>query len=77
MENERFIENHIRATSRLGASIDETAEMTPTKITPIKLEIYAGKIDLLRSLGVRLKAVSELDTKLAHCRAEIHRKVAR
>ena len=77
MENKRFIENHVRTTSRLGASIDETAEMTPTATTPIKLEIYAGKIDLLRSLGVRLKAVAELETKLANCKSAIYGEAAR
>ena len=65
-----FLENHKRITERLGDSIDEMTEATVTKSTPIRIAILQGKIDVLRSLGVRLKAVDMLDEKLVECRKE-------
>ena len=73
MEIETLLANHKRITERLGNLIDETAQMFPTASTPFLLHGFRAQIDLLISLGIRLKAVAELETKLAACKAEIER----
>jgi hypothetical protein len=76
MGNEQFLANHKRITRHLGRVIDDVTHSQPVGSTPILLAVIEGKIDLLRSLGVRLKAVAELELKLAACKAEIGKEVA-
>lgn len=76
MEIEHVLQNHKRITDRLGNLIDETAQMVPTAMTPFLLHGFQMEIDLLRSLGIRMKAVEELEVKLAACKAEIAREAA-
>jgi len=76
MDNEQFITNHKRITERLGRVIDEVAQATPGGTTPILLAIIEAKVDVLRSLGIRLKAVAELETKLAAAKNEIAKEAA-
>jgi hypothetical protein len=76
MQIEHVLDNHKRITERLGNLIDETAQMMPTAMTPFLLHGFQMEIDLLRSLGVRLKTVAELETKLAACKAEIGKESA-
>jgi hypothetical protein len=76
MDNEQFITNHKRITERLGRVIDEVAQATPGGTTPILLAIIEAKVDVLRSLGIRLKAVAERVTKLAAAKNEIAKEAA-
>jgi hypothetical protein len=64
METEYVLANHERITDRIARRIDEQAQMEPTASTPILLAILEAKIDLLLSLGIRLKAVGKLHAKL-------------
>jgi hypothetical protein len=76
MEIETVISNHKRITRHLGRVIEDVTHAQPVGSTPILLAVIAGKIDLLRSLGVRIKAVTELEAKLAACKAEIGKEAA-
>ena len=71
MEIEHVLENHKRITRRLGRVIEDVTHAQPVGSTPILLAVIESKIDVLRSLGVRLKAVAELETKLAAAKNEI------
>jgi hypothetical protein len=71
MEIETVISNHKRITRHLGRVIEDVTHSQPVGSTPILLAVIEGKIDVLRSLGVRIKAVTELEAKLAACKAEI------
>jgi hypothetical protein len=46
-------------------------QMVPTASTPILLTILEAKVDLLLSLGIRLKAVGKLHAKLHLLKAEV------
>lgn len=71
MDKDTFLANHERETARLGRVIDELTHSTPTNLTPITVAIIEGKVDLLRSLGVRLKSVAELEMKMAAMKEEV------
>jgi hypothetical protein len=71
MENEHVLANHKRITDRLSCRIDEQMQMVPTASTPILLTILEAKVDLLLSLGIRLKAVGKLHAKLHLLKAEV------
>ena len=73
MEIEHVLENHKRITERLFSVIERESQIIPTQSTPILLAIIEGKIDVLRSLGICIKTVAELEAKLAACKAEIER----
>jgi len=76
MEIEHILENHTRITERLSRVIDEVAQATPGGTTPILLAIIDAKVDVLRSLGIRLKAVAELEAKLFAAKNEIAKESA-
>jgi len=76
MEIEHVLENHKHITERLSRVIDEVAQATPGGTTPILLAIIDAKVDVLRSLGVRLKAVAELEAKLFAAKNEIAKEAA-
>jgi hypothetical protein len=71
METESVLANHKRITDRLSCRIDEQMQMVPTASTPILLTILEAKVDLLLSLGIRLKAVGKLHAKLHLLKAEV------
>jgi hypothetical protein len=71
METESVLANHKRITDRLSCRIDEQMQMVPTASTPILMTILEAKVDLLLSLGIRLKAVGKLHAKLHLLKAEV------
>jgi hypothetical protein len=71
METEYALANHKRITDRLSCRIDEQMQMVPTASTPILIAILEAKVDLLLSLGIRLKAVGKLHAKLHLLKAEV------
>ena len=71
METEYVLANHKRITDRLSCRIDEQMQMVPTASTPILFAILEAKVDLLLSLGIRLKAVRKIHAKLHLLKAEV------
>jgi hypothetical protein len=76
MHTETLISNHKRVTERLGRVIEEMTIATPGIGTPVLFAIIEAKVDVLRSLGLRLKAVAELENKLAACKVELGKEAA-
>lgn len=76
MEKETFIQNHRRTCSRISGTIDRMTERARLAIDPVAYYIIEAKVDVLRSLGFNLKAVAELEAKLAALKAEIFGKEA-
>lgn len=72
---EHVLQNHKRITDRLAGVIEREAG-SPAQTSPITLAIIEGKIDLLRSLGIRMKAVEDLEAKYTACKAEIEKESA-
>lgn len=71
MNDMRFLLNHQAETDRLASRIDEFREQGRTAGDYAVYRIFAAQVETLANLGVRLKAVAELQVKLDALKAEL------
>ena len=71
MNNMHFLLNHQAETERLARRIDEFREQGRTAGDYAAYRVFKASVDTLANLGVRPKAVAELQAKLDALKAEL------
>ena len=76
MEIEHFIRNADAAIKRLSDQMEDLVGRNRLKYDSTVVEIFQGKIDLLRALGYAPARVSKLQARIEEIREEVRKEAA-